>query len=62
MYNEDNTKQERITVTVAFKKTIYLSYEETPIHTREESIREALEEQKLIPSVDGWKFDEMWID
>ena len=62
MYNEDEKTEERITVTVALKKTIYLSYEETPIHTREESIREALEEQKLIPEVEGWQFDEMWID
>lgn len=61
-YEEDDKTQERITVTVALKKTIYLSYEETPIHTREESIREALEEQKLIPEVEGWQFDEMWID
>lgn len=62
MYNDDDKTQEWVTVTVALKKTIYLSYEETPIHTREESIRDAMEEQKLIPEVEGWQFDEMWID
>lgn len=61
-YEEDDKTQERITVTVALKKTIYLSYEETPIHTREESIRESMEEQNLLPKVEGWQFDEMWID
>ena len=62
MYNEEYSTEEMITVTVALKKTIYLSYEESPIHTREESIREAMEEQKLMPEVDGWQFDEMWIE